>query len=288
MEQIIYETATEKSPLGFHYCWHTNYGGQPTIHWHDEIELLYPLNGEADITIDGTKHRLIQRRPIVIDSGQVHNTHSSSPTAMFLCVHISRRELKTYMPDIDMHHIHCIPELIAPEQVDACLELCTLLEEMTRLFMKKDPMFSLRAESILLRVTATLLEHFSVRRLPESSHIDASTVNRIHDMIEFIDTHYKESLTLDAVAKHTGLSREYFCRYFKKNIGISFVQYLNEMRVSHVHYDLVRTDLSISQLMEEHGLTNQKTFNQVFKQMYGETPSAIRKHMQQTKSGGVL
>ena len=60
-------------------------------------------------------------------------------------------------------------------------------------------------------------------------------------------------------------------------MGMSFLQYVTEVRLSHVYHGLLETDLPIAELMEENGFTNQKLFNREFKALYGCTPSAVRK-----------
>ena len=59
-------------------------------------------------------------------------------------------------------------------------------------------------------------------------------------------------------------------------MGMSFLEYLSEVRLAHIYYDLVYTELPVAELMAKNGFTNQKLFNQLFKQLYGCTPSAVR------------
>ena len=60
-------------------------------------------------------------------------------------------------------------------------------------------------------------------------------------------------------------------------MGTSFLQYLNEVRITHIYQDLQNTDHPISEIMAANGFTNQKLFNKTFKNIYGCTPSSIRK-----------
>ena len=58
---------------------------------------------------------------------------------------------------------------------------------------------------------------------------------------------------------------------------ISFLQYVNEVRITHIYQELQNTDAPITEVMEANGFTNQKLFHKTFKQIYGCTPSAARK-----------
>lgn len=101
MENTLYEAFHETSPLGISFAWFTNSGGHHPLHWHDEVEILFPLSGEADIVIDGSRHNLLKRHLLVVESGQVHSSHSESGNAMFLCIHFSKASLKYYLPNPD-------------------------------------------------------------------------------------------------------------------------------------------------------------------------------------------
>lgn len=85
-----------------------------------------------------------------------------------------------------------------------------------------------------------------------------------------------EKLSLDTIAAQVGFSREYFCRFFKQHMGITFLRYLNEVRISHAGRLLLNTDLSISDVMLKSGFTNQTIFNRLFKEIYGMTPRQSR------------
>ena len=58
---------------------------------------------------------------------------------------------------------------------------------------------------------------------------------------------------------------------------MTFLNYLNEVRLSHTYEDLLNTNAPISEVMEANGFTNQKLFNAAFKELYGCTPSAARR-----------
>ena len=59
-------------------------------------------------------------------------------------------------------------------------------------------------------------------------------------------------------------------------MGITFLRYVNEVRISHAGRLLSDTDLSISEIMQESGFTNQTLFNRLFKEIYGMTPRQAR------------
>ncbi len=281
-EPVIHETIHRTSPLGIQIVFHTTPGGYVAPHWHNEVEILYPLNGEADLFIDRQKHQLPRKRVTVIESAQVHSVLYHDRTSMFLCIHVSKELLEPYLPGISLRRIRCIPDEITEEQQDDYLALCVLLADMVRLYIKDAPCFLLEAEGMTLQLMARLLRFFPADTLPAISDHDHLAVERIREIMSYVEEHFAEPLSLRDAADVLGLGREYFCRFFRKHTGTSFLQYLTEVRLTHAYRDLQNTDLPVSEVMEHNGLTNQKRFNREFKKLYGCTPSSVRK----TTSGG--
>ena len=157
------------------------------------------------------------------------------------------------------------------------LKLCKQLEYLTQLYIEDPLTFYLKADGIILQVIASLIEHFSITHISETASLDALTINRIHQVIAYVEQNFRNHVSLEEIAAQLGFSKEYFCRFFKKNLGLSFLQYVNEIRISYIYYDLLHTDLSVLEIMEKNGFTNQKLFNQMFKKIYGCTPTEARK-----------
>lgn len=284
MNTPYYETFQEINHLGIQIAYYTVPGGYRPLHWHEEIELLYQLNGEADIQIEDHKYHIPKKQLTVIDSRQVHSTYTYSDTSMFICVHISRTYMEKYLPDIALYHIRCLPDEITDAQFTEYRRICQMMEELTRLYIEDAPALTMESEGIIIQVLAHLIRHFSARaafHLPSSDRI---SIDRIRDVITYVEENFRSPISLQDMADHLGLTKEYFCRFFKKYMGISFLQYVGEVRISHIYQDLTRTDLPIHEIAEQNGFLNQKLLNQTFKKIYGCTPSSVRKIMQNTGS----
>ncbi|HIW41192.1 MAG TPA: AraC family transcriptional regulator [Candidatus Mediterraneibacter vanvlietii] len=280
MPDLSYETYRKVDTEGIYLSYSTAPGGYHPLHWHEEIELLYQLNGRSDIQIDGEKYQIQNKLLTVIDSRQVHSIHTYSDTSMFICVHISKKLIEKYIPDIDLYRIYCIPDDIPDSQFPEYLSVCRQMEALLRLYITDKPAWQMESEGIILQVLAQLIRHFSRKSAPDEiglSSADRISFNRIRDVITYVEEHFREPISLQDIAGHLGLGREYFCRFFKKNMGMSFLRYLNEVRISHVYRDLEQTDAPIAEIAEKNGFHNQKLFNRTFREVYGCTPSAVRR-----------
>lgn len=280
MPDLSYETYRKVDTEGIYLSYSTAPGGYHPLHWHEEIELLYQLNGRSDIQIDGEKYQIQNKLLTVIDSRQVHSIHTYSDTSMFICVHISKKLIEKYIPDIDLYRIYCIPDDIPDSQFPEYLSVCRQMEALLRLYITDKPAWQMESEGIILQVLAQLIRHFSRKSAPDEiglSSADRTSFNRIRDVITYVEEHFRDPISLQDIAGHLGLGREYFCRFFKKNMGMSFLRYLNEVRISHVYRDLEQTDAPIAEIAEKNGFLNQKLFNRTFREVYGCTPSAVRR-----------
>ena len=96
-------------------------------------------------------------------------------------------------------------------------------------------------------------------------------------ILKYIENNYMNKITIEEIAKEVGLSQSHFMKYFKNTMGTSFIDYLNDYRLTMASRLLLSSDSSILVISEEVGYDNLSYFNRAFKKRYGMTPSAYRK-----------
>lgn len=99
----------------------------------------------------------------------------------------------------------------------------------------------------------------------------------LRKITEYINDNYCEIVTLDSIAKETGLSRYYISHLFKEIMNTTFIDYLNELRLSRAATLLTTTDTPIIEIAGLSGFNNISNFNRAFKMSYKVTPSKYRK-----------
>ena len=92
-------------------------------------------------------------------------------------------------------------------------------------------------------------------------------------LLSYIDDHYADNISLEYAAADMNFSTGYFSKIFKKLMGINFVTYLNLVRVEHAAYELRNTEQKFTEIALNCGFNNIRTFNRVFKEITGCTPS---------------
>ena len=195
---------------------------------------------------------------------------------MFLCIHVDKKQLSVYCPDLELYHIKCRPVSLDDSKSTPYIHLCQLAHDLTRTNVENKNTCAMRSDGTALLMLADLIRYFSVYSLPGTTTGTGQSNDILRKIISYVNEHYTEKLSLEEVANQVGFSREYFCRFFKQHMGITFLRYLNEVRISHAGRILMNTDKSISEVMQESGFTNQTIFNRLFKEIYGMTPRQAR------------
>ena len=98
----------------------------------------------------------------------------------------------------------------------------------------------------------------------------------INKAMEYIESNYKEHISLSSISKYVYLSPEYFSRLFKEEVGENFSTYLTIYRMKKAEYLIKNTDMKISQISNEVGYTNSGYFSKTYKKYKGISPDEDR------------
>lgn len=278
MAKVYHETLHPMGNLGIQISMATLENTHIPAHWHEAMEILFCLNGSVRINIEHESIILLRNQFIVFDSKEVHSIHSDSNLYMFLCIHVDKKQLTGYCPDLELYQIKCRPVHLDDPKSTQYIHLCQLAHDLTRINIENKSTSAMSSDGIVLLMLADLIQYFSVYSLSETTSGSTQSNNNLRKIISYVNEHYTEPLSLETVANHVGFSREYFCRFFKQHMGITFLRYLNEVRISHAGRLVSNTRLSISEIMTESGFTNQTLFNRLFKDIYGMTPRQARRN----------
>jgi AraC-like DNA-binding protein/ligand-binding sensor protein len=93
---------------------------------------------------------------------------------------------------------------------------------------------------------------------------------------QFIQEHYTEDLKLSQVAAAVFMSTFYFCKTFKKKVGMNFTEFVSRTRIEKAKNLLLNPNLRVSEIAFEVGFQSLTHFNRIFKQMMGQSPTAYR------------
>lgn len=108
-----------------------------------------------------------------------------------------------------------------------------------------------------------------------------SQKNQIGSIVKYINENFKSEIYLDNVASRFDMTPKYFSYYFKKELNVGFSEYLTNLRIEEAKRLLLKTKMSIAEIVNEIGYQNNITFNTAFKKKTGMSPSQYRKNSNQ-------
>jgi len=102
----------------------------------------------------------------------------------------------------------------------------------------------------------------------------------IRDCLDYVDVHFTEQVTLASEATRLSVSASYLSTRFQKEIGMNFVDYVNQMRIQYACILLEKLQLSMQRISELCGFSSSNYFARVFKQTMNMSPTSFRKQVQ--------
>ncbi|WP_339840053.1 AraC family transcriptional regulator [uncultured Maribacter sp.] len=110
------------------------------------------------------------------------------------------------------------------------------------------------------------------------SSVFSKNIDKINKIYEYVFQNIQEGIKLEEASSVLNMAPSSFCRFFKKKTGLTFMEYVKNVRVGIAAKLLAETDKQITQICFESGYNNLANFNHYFKANMGKTPSDYRKN----------
>ena len=253
--------------------WHSNYENIGFLaHWHKEIELIYVRSGSCNLNITDQTFTAHAGDLVICESGVIHysNSHNMDNSLDFVI-------FDTSILGPLFHNPNFVHPLITSTQLEAyglSDLLHHLIDTVSLELEQKAPYYREVVISSLQTFWFLLKRHHpraNAEQLPDNRR--ARTLADLQSLVSYIDEHYAENITLEFAAERMNFSHTYFSKMFKRLMGINFVTYLNMVRVEQAAFELRHTEKKFTDIALNCGFNNIRTFNRVFKEITGCTPS---------------
>lgn len=242
-------------------------------HRHEYYELELFLSGDGYDCIDGNQHRIQRGELYLMSPISFHSVHYDEPTKLinitfpiemcdanvlaglfsdksYVNCHLSYNDI-SFIQVIANELIDCLPGAQGASDADIGY-LRGLLDCILR----------------------------KVRRLSANAS-EMQEISPIQYAMLYIQNHFMEPLKLSEVSHVINYSPNYFNTRFKEYTGVSFKQYLSDLRFTVAKQMLERTDMSVAQISSECGFRDTSNFSTGFKQKYGLSPKFYREKKQE-------
>ena len=112
---------------------------------------------------------------------------------------------------------------------------------------------------------------------PEIVRTAGTKRQNVQEIKDYLDLHFAEKITLDALAERFYINKFYLTRVFKEQFGLSVTSYLTQLRITQAKRLLRFTDKSVENVAQECGLNDANYFSRIFKKVEGTTPGEYRR-----------
>ena len=154
-------------------------------------------------------------------------------------------------------------------------DVLVCMRKILREMQNRESSFQILCQAYMDIIVVQLMRNASVSAVPIHSRLPANrqcaTVKR------YIDHHYKENITLDQLAEKVSITKYYMVHAFKREYGVSPINYIINCRIKEGKRLLAETDLSLSQIAAILGFSSSSYFSQTFRNAEGTSPTEYRK-----------
>lgn len=246
-----------------------------TAHAHAFSELFLILEGKGQFLVNGTYYE-VHKNDLVIVNPQVEHTEVSleSSPLEYIVLGIDGLQFSDKKGSRIPFPFLRIPK--ASDRIRHYIEL--LLDEVQREHSGHDAI----CQSLLNIILILILGHKNIGISVSASRNISSECAAARS---YIDTHFRDPLTLEDLAEVAHQNKYYIAHAFKEAFGISPIRYLTERRVDEAKYLLMDTDYTIGEICGIAGFSSVSVFSQTFKRITSLTPNEYRKRIKEEKKG---
>ena len=278
-----FEWITANGDIGIRFFHSIDDGGYSSPpHWHNDLEMIYILEGNLKVRFGDGGERLIRANELlIINSGTIHAVTAYPNQAIVL--QVPYELLLQYIENYDQRYFVVDERPGSEEEKRKLSEFKAVLREMDLVYGAQKKGYQLKFDSLLLEALYRLQVDYAVRIGTEHIPQNQKAVQQIREVMRYLEEHYAEKLTVAQVAAHFGYTPNYLSKLLKRYLGLTVYQYLYEIRLDRICRDLQHSKVRIMELLPQHGCENYKSVSRLFKERYGCSMKEMQKRYEKEK-----
>ena len=266
-------------------------GGKGTLiapHYHaDAFEFIEVVRGSADVTVGLTTIHAPCGSILHLIPGFVHFAVAHGEEECFLRVLTYRRDAALTLDSLDerFFSLYLLPIenratlFTAEHSLNA--RLARHMENVIGEWRGKEIFYTSLVLAEISHMQAAVLRLYGYR---EEETPEYRSMMRIAPTVEYVLENYASKLRLEEMAQKLFLSPDHFGKLFRQTVGLTPIEFVNNIRVSAAMRYLASTDWTISDISRSSGFANTNYFHKVFRDLVGIGPAALRKQWQAMKA----
>ncbi|WP_417360950.1 AraC family transcriptional regulator [Galbibacter sp.] len=248
------------------------------LHQHEELQISYIQKGSGTLIV-GDSINTYNANDILIIGGNIPHVfksdpESSSDSVMFTLFFTKEAFGKGFFQISDMEKTQ---DFFTHAQYG--MKISRNHEKIVAIFKRLRGQSKIERIASLLKIIdqSLILDYKPLSSFVYGKKYTDDEGKRMREVLEHAMENYHNQITLEEVATKANMTKNAFCRYFKKRTNKTFFQFLIEMRIENSCKLLYKnSEMSIATVSELCGFQNITNFNRKFKELKGITPSQYR------------
>ena len=270
---------TIEFPAEYYYITQEHPRYHMVFHWHKEWEIIRILKGYFLLHLDGQEYHAQAGDVFLVRDGMLHG--GIPQDCVYECfvfdLHGLFRDInsvKKYLRPIYRNVL--LPQVFFPNrQADIYPIVDELMGEFSPSLERSYP--ELATLGSISRLFTVILRKGYVVETEAPQQDNSRKVAQLKAVLEYIETHFNNQLTLDTLAGVAGMSPKYFCRFFRTITQQTPMDYVNYYRIEQAARLLSSADWSVTAVGLECGFNDSSYFVKAFKKYKGITPKQYQK-----------
>lgn len=247
-------------------------------HWHEAMEILYFYKGSAVVQINCEYIDVESGQIVLLNALDVHSIKGQSE---YLVLQFNSTltndiyiDFKKAFPVSDKDKVLTQTSSFNKHTSSIAFHM----QEIVEIEREKLPGYEISIKGSIYKIIAAIFAYSQERNYDLSEYNNQKQrLEKLDVLLKYVDDCYTENITIEAAAKLLNYTPNYFCRFFKKVMGKTFLEYLNMYRCCKAEELLLTTDNSITDIALSSGFSSISYFNRTYKKYKSISPSFERK-----------
>jgi len=254
-------------------------------HWHEAVEVVYLPDGSLRVGVNNIIYAMEPGDILLITGGDIHYFVPEPKHVNRLILFFDMAYFEAVFPEA--RNKRFTRGLITEKESKApgnqvASSVHKALEEqilgITREYDERRDAYKIAMRARLFDILVILLREIPMQAYSPQERIrNMNRLGRLDNVFRYVEDNYTSEITLEKISSVANFSEYYFIRFFKEATGMTFGKYLNNFRVEKAVELLKNEDDSITEIVFKSGFGSIKTFNRVFRQIKGYSPTAYKK-----------
>jgi AraC-like DNA-binding protein len=237
-------------------------------HWHENIEILYIVEGTITVLSDASSITANRDEIIIINSNNVHHIQTLVDVSKYYCLIIDRK----FCEDFGLYTEEIIFQRLIKDKL-VVDKFNSIIEE----FIAQKAFYKAEIKSAIIDLVICLYRGYTLSESPLSNKLETNKIEVIKKAIRYIQSNYDKNISISDISEEAGLSKYYFCRIFKEITGYTTVRFINILRCNNAKKLLQSGKHSVEEAAFICGFDNLSYFSKTYKKHMGCLPSSTKK-----------